>query len=144
MSNPIVVAIPKVGTVQFPFTMNGKSVNEAVRSLHSKAVIKSVLRFVAKDPALTALDTAGFYKELSVIAAFLEKYTTLARAADAGILGTKMADIPTVDESLHAPIEQPEPEPEQAAEPEAEPAEAQPEEAPAEEAEAEPTEGPTK
>jgi hypothetical protein len=140
--NPTTVVVPKVGVVAFPNTMDGKAINDTVKSLHTKAVIKSVLKFVAKDPALVGLDTADFYKQLSGIAAFLEKYSSLARAADAGIHGEKVHDLPTVDESLNEPVE-PEPAPAEAA-PVEEPAEA---EAPAEEAaeaqpeaEAEPTE----
>jgi hypothetical protein len=153
--NPTTVVVPKVGVVAFPNTMDGKAINDAVKSLHTKAVIKSVLKFVAKDPALVGLDTAEFYKQLSGIAAFLEKYSSLARAADAGIHGEKVHDLPTVDESLNEPVE-PEPAPAEAASteepveaeaeaPEEEAAEAQPEEAEAEpaaespEAEAEPT-----
>jgi len=143
------VIIPKVGVVAFPNTMGGKAINDTVKSLHQKAVLKSVLKFVSKDPALVGLDTAEFYKQLAGIAAFLEKYTSLARAADAGIHGEKVHDLPTVDESLNEPVE-PEPAPaEEPAEAEAEPAEEaaepQPEEAEAEhaeespEAEAEPT-----
>src|SRR5690348_16384659 len=110
------VVIPKVGVVAFPSTMDGPTINDTVKSLHQKAVLKSVLKFVAKDPALTGLDTAEFYKQLSAIAAFLEKYTSLARAADAGIHGTAMHDLPTVDEDLHAPIEPEQSAPEQSAE----------------------------
>lgn len=91
------VVIPKVGVVAFP-NMDGKSINDAVRSLHTKAVLKSVLKFVARDPALVGLPTAEFYKQLSGIAAFLEKYPSLARAADAGIHGEKVHDLPTVPE----------------------------------------------
>src|SRR5207302_715623 len=120
------VVIPKVGVVAFP-NMDGKAINDAVKSLHTKAVIKSVLKYVAKDPALVGLDTAEFYKQLSGIAAFLEKYSSLARAADAGIHGEKVHDLPTVDESLNEPVE---PEPAAA---EAAPAEAEPEESPTEE-----------
>jgi len=109
------VVIPKVGVVAFPSTMDGKTINDTVKSLHQKAVLKSVLKFVARDPALTGLDTAEFYKQLSAIAAFLEKYTSLARAADAGIHGTAMHDLPTVDEDLHAPIEPEQSAPEQSA-----------------------------
>lgn len=141
------VIVPKVGVVAFPNTMQGKDINDTVKSLHQKAVLKSVLKFVAKDPALVGLDTAEFYKQLSGIAAFLEKYTSLARAADAGIHGEKVHDLPEVDEDLNAPVE-----PEPAAEPEqqAEPGEAEEQstEQPAEEAEAQteevPTEEPTK
>jgi len=147
--NPTTVVVPKVGVVAFPNTMDGKAINDAVKSLHQKAVLKSVLKFVAKDPALVGLDTAEFYKQLSGIAAFLEKYTSLARAADAGIHGEKVHDLPTVDESLNEPVE-PEPAPAQEAEPEESPteeaaepppeeAEAEPESAPTEEAEPEPT-----
>jgi hypothetical protein len=50
------VVIPKVGVVAFPPSMDGKSINETVRNLHHKAVLKSVLQFVAKDPALVGLD----------------------------------------------------------------------------------------
>ena len=99
------VVVPKVGVIAFPPTMDGKTINDTVRSLHQKAVLKSVLKFVAKDPALVSLDTAEFYKQLSAIAAFLEKYTSLARAADAGIHGTAMHDLPTVDEDIHEPVE---------------------------------------
>ena len=126
--NPTTVVVPKVGVVAFPNTMDGKAINDAVKSLHTKAVIKSVLKYVAKDPALVGLDTAEFYKQLSGIAAFLEKYSSLARAADAGIHGEKVHDLPTVDESLNEPVE-PEPVPAEAA-----PAEAEPEESPTEEA----------
>ena len=126
--NPTTVVVPKVGVVAFPNTMDGKAINDAVKSLHQKAVLKSVLKFVAKDPALVGLDTAEFYKQLSGIAAFLEKYSSLARAADAGIHGEKVHDLPTVDESLNEPVE-PEPAPAEAA-----PAEAEPEESPTEEA----------
>jgi hypothetical protein len=138
--NSTTVVVPKVGVVAFPNTMDGKAINDAVKSLHTKAVIKSVLKFVAKDPALTGLDTAEFYKQLSGIAAFLEKYSSLARAADAGIHGDKVHDLPTVDESLNEPVE-PEPAPaeEPAEAPADEAAEPQPEEAEAEPAEAEPT-----
>jgi hypothetical protein len=145
--NSTTVVVPKIGVVAFPNTMYGKSINDAVKSLHTKAVIKSVLKFVAKDPALVGLDTAEFYKQLSGIAAFLEKYSSLARACDAGIHGEKVHDLPTVDESLNEPVEPeaaPAEEPAEAAEPqpeEAEPAEESP--APTEEAEAEPAE-PTK
>ena len=76
--NPTTVVVPKVGVVAFPNTMDGKAINDAVKSLHQKAVLKSVLKFVAKDPALVGLDTAEFYKQLSGIAAFLEKYTSLS------------------------------------------------------------------
>jgi hypothetical protein len=99
------VIIPKVGVVAFPNTMDGKTINGTVKSLHQKAVLKSVLKFVAKDPALVGLDVAEFYKQLSGIAAFLEKYTSLARAADAGIHGEKVHDLPTVDEDLNVPVE---------------------------------------
>src|SRR5215471_9455645 len=99
------VVIPKVGVVGFPSTMDGKTINDTVKSLHQKAVLKSVLIFVSKDPALVGLDTAEFYKQLSSIAAFLEKYTSLARAADAGIHGEKVHDLPQVDEDLNAPVE---------------------------------------
>lgn len=119
MSAHTTVVIPKVGVVSFPNSMDGKTINNTVKSLHQKAVLKSVLKFVAKDPALVGLDTAEFYKQLSGIAAFLEKYTSLARAADAGIHGEKVHDLPEVDEDLNAPVEpeQPEPtEPEQQAE----------------------------
>lgn len=118
--NPTTVVIPKVGVVAFPQEMDGKSINEAVRSLHNKAVIKSVLRFVAKDPALIGLDVAEFYKQLSGIAAFLEKYPSLARAADAGIHGEQVHDLPTVDEE-NGPVEPEEPQSE-AETPEAAPA----------------------
>jgi hypothetical protein len=99
------VLIPKVGVVAFPQSMSGKDINDTVKSLHQKAVLKSVLKFVAKDPALVGLDAAEFYKQLSAIAAFLEKYTSLARAADAGIHGEKVHDLPTVDEDIHEPVE---------------------------------------
>ena len=99
------VLIPKVGVVAFPQSMNGKDINDTVKSLHQKAVLKSVLKFVAKDPALVGLDAAEFYKQLSAIAAFLEKYTSLARAADAGIHGEKVYDLPEVDENIHEPVE---------------------------------------
>src|SRR5215472_5260223 len=99
------VLIPKVGVVAFPNTMQGGDINKAVKALHQKAVLKSVLKFVAKDPALVGLDVAEFYKQLSAIAAFLEKYTSLARAADAGIHGEKVHDLPEVNEDLNAPVE---------------------------------------
>ena len=118
------VLIPKVGVVAFPQSMSGKDNNDTDKSLHQKAVLKSVLKFVAKDPALVGLDTAEFYKQLSTIAAFLEKYTSIARAADAGIHGEKVHDLPEVDEDLNAPVEPAE-------------APAKPEEAPAEEESAE-------
>jgi len=118
------VLIPKVGVVAFPNTMQGGDINKAVKALHQKAVLKSVLKFVSKDPALVGLDTPEFYKQLSAIAAFLEKYTSLARAADAGIHGEKVHDLPQMDEDLNAPVE-----PEEAP--------AKPEEAPAEEQSAE-------
>jgi len=121
MSKQTVVSIPKVGVVAFPNTMDGKSINDTVRSLHQKAVLKSVLKFVAKDPALVGLDTAEFYKQLSTIAAFLERYTSLARAADAGIHGEKVHDLPEVDEDLNAPVE-----PEQAPAEKQQPDEAEP------------------
>jgi len=110
--NSTTVVIPKVGVVAFPQGMDGKSINEAVRSLHNKAVIKSVLKFVAKDSALVGLDVAEFYKQLSGIAAFLEKYPSLARAADAGIHGEKVHDLPTVEEENRGPVEPEEPQPE--------------------------------
>lgn len=125
MSNQTVVSIPKVGVVSFPNTMQGSDINKTVKALHQKAVIKSVLKFVSRDSALTGLDPAEFYRQLSTIAAFLEKFPSLARAADAGIHGDKVHDLPEVDEDLNAPVE-----------PEEAPAKA--EEAPAEEAEAEP------
>lgn len=138
--NHTTVVIPKVGVVAFPPTMGGKSINDAVRSLHQKAAIKSVLKFVAKDPALVGLNVAEFYKQLSGIAAFLEKYPSLARAADAGIHGEKVHDLPTVEEENQGPVEPEEPEatetPEAEASPEAETDEPQPE------TESEPTEGP--
>jgi hypothetical protein len=99
------VIIPKVGVVAFPNSMDAKAINDTVRSLHQKAVVKSVLKFVSRDPALTGLDPAKFYQQLSTIAAFLEKYPSLARAADAGIHGEKVHDLPTVDEHLNAPVE---------------------------------------
>jgi hypothetical protein len=141
--NSTTVVVPKVGVVAFPNTMDGKAINETVRTLHTKAVIKSVLKFVAKDPALVGLDTADFYKQLSGIAAFLEKYSSLARAADAGIHGEKVHDLPTVDESLNEPVE-PEPAPAEAEAREEEAAEPQPEEAEAEPAEESPEAEPTK
>src|SRR5438552_8504326 len=139
--NPTTVVVPKVGVVAFPNTMDGKAINDAVKSLHQEAVLKSVLKFVAKDPALVGLDTAEFYKQLSGIAAFLEKYTSLARAADAGIHGEKVHDLPTVDESLNEPVE-PEPAPAQEAETEESPTK-EAAEPPPEEAEAEPESAPT-
>jgi hypothetical protein len=136
------VIIPKVGVVAFPNTMQGGDINDAVKKLHQKAVLKSVLKFVAKDPALVGLDTAEFYKQLSAIAAFLEKYQSLARAADAGIHGTKVHDLPTVDDDLNAPVEPQQAEP---TTPPPDSPEAEAEEPPTEEtAEAEPAEEPTK
>lgn len=131
------VVIPKVGVIAFPDTMRGSDINNAVKALHQKAVIKSVLKFVSRDPALTGLDPAEFYKQLSTIAAFLEKYPSLARAADAGIHGEKVHDLPEVDEDLNAPVE-----PEEAPAAEEQPAEQEPQEqqeepAPAEEQSAE-------
>jgi hypothetical protein len=137
------VLIPKVGVVAFPNTMQGGDINKAVKTLHQKAVLKSVLKFVAKDPALVGLDTAEFYKQLSAIAAFLERYTSLARAADAGIHGEKVHDLPEVDNDLNAPVE-PEEAPAKAEAPAEQSAEAEPEQEQPEqqEPEAEPTEQP--
>jgi hypothetical protein len=118
--NPTTVVIPKVGVVAFPSSMDAKSINDTVKSLHKKAVIKSVLKFVAKDPALVGLDVAEFYKQLSGIAAFLEKYPSLARAADAGIHGEKVHDLPTVEADNSAPVEPEEPQPEATEAPEEE------------------------
>lgn len=137
------VVIPKVGIVAFLSTMDGKAINGTVKTLHQKAVLKSVLKFVAKDPALTGLDTAEFYKQLSSIAAFLGKYTSLARAADAGIHRTAMHDLPTVDEDLHAPVEPAQPEAEsQETGDTAEPEPSDEEEQPAKQSDEEPSEQP--
>lgn len=130
------VLIPKVGVVAFPNTMQGGDINKAVKALHQKAVLKSVLKFVAKDPALVGLDTAEFYKQLSAIAAFLEKYTSLARAADAGIHGEKVHDLPEVDNDLNAPVE-PEEAPAKPEAPAEQSAEAEPEQEQAEQQEPE-------
>jgi hypothetical protein len=110
------ILIPKVGVVAFPPEMKPSDINDAVRTLHHKAVIKSVLKFVSKDPALVGLDVAEFYKQLGVVAAFLEKYPSLSRAADAGIHGEKVHDLPTVEQENEGPVEQSEQEPEESTE----------------------------
>jgi hypothetical protein len=82
---PRQVRIPKVGTVEFPDSMSEQDVTQAAGDLHSKALVGGVMNFMAQDPSLQGLKSSEFHKEMSGLAAMLEKFPRLAQAVDAGM-----------------------------------------------------------
>lgn len=82
---PRVIAIPRVGNVQFPDGMSDDEIAKISGDTHDAKVLGSVVKFMRDDPKMHDLSISAFHKEMATISMFLEKYPRLALAAFEGI-----------------------------------------------------------